>query len=442
MMPTAPLYTDDLLDPVAADRPAGVDLRWTPEWDRIKEARRADDDLELGQWIKKERKLADWPLVRELATTALREQSKDLQIAMWLTEANIRLHGWAGLRDGLRIVRELLVRYWDAGLYPPIEDGPEDRAGPLQWLNDKLVDSVRAILITARSDGGADYTFIDLEDARRVGSEAAFRKPDGEVDSKKKKEYEAALASGRISLEMFERAITETSRAAYEELCANFKQAHIEFQALEKVIDDRFGDAAPVLSAFRAGLRDIEQTLSDYLEKKRRQEPDPTPAPPLSPTPQAAEKASWVQEAGNPVVVRYSLPLDETRNSQSAMEGSWQEAEVLIRSGQVERGLAQMTRLAATETTGRSRFCRKLLLAEICLATNRDRLARSILEELAEQIDKCQLEAWESSELIGSVWTKLFRLYKQDPSENDRAAKLYERLCRLDPWQALSCSEE
>jgi hypothetical protein len=62
---------------------------------------------------------------------------------------------------------------------------------------------------------------------------------------------------------------------------------------------------------------------------------------------------------------------------------------------------------------------------------------------LAEQIDKFQLESWESSELIGSVWTKLYRMYKRagDASDLDRANKLYERLCRLDPWQALSCTE-
>jgi type VI secretion system protein ImpA len=101
-----------------------------------------------------------------------------------------------------------------------------------------------------------------------------------------------------------------------------------------------------------------------------------------------------------------------------------------------------MIRLAAAETTGRDRFQRKLLLADVCLASKRNRLARSILEELAEQIDKFQLELSESSELISSVWSRLYRLYKApDSSEPDRAKKLYDRLCRLDPWQALGCSE-
>src|SRR5262249_50232374 len=118
------------------------------------------------------------------------------------------------------------------------------------------------------------------------------------------------------------------------------------------------------------------------------------------------------------------------------------EAAEFIRSGDVDRGLHEMTRLASGETSGRDRFQRKLLLAEVCLTSKRERLARSILEELVEQIDKLQLESWESTELISSVWTRLYRLYKQsDSSDHDRAAKLYERLCRLDPWQALGCSE-
>src|SRR3989442_1367997 len=132
-MPTEPMVVDDLLDPISPDQPAGVNLRWDPEWDRIKEARRADDGLESGKWAKKERKTADWRQVQELATAMLQKRTKDLQLALWLTEANIKLHGFAGLREGLRLTRELMIRYWDHGLYPVIEEGPEDRAGPLQW---------------------------------------------------------------------------------------------------------------------------------------------------------------------------------------------------------------------------------------------------------------------------------------------------------------------
>jgi type VI secretion system protein ImpA len=443
-MPTEQLLSDDLLDPITAEQPAGTDLRWTPEWDRIKEARRADDNLDSGQWAKKERKVSDWPLVQELVTAALRDRSKDLQLALWLTESNIKLHGFPGLRDGLRVTRELMARYWDKGLYPTLEDGPEDRAGPFEWLNNKLVDSITDIHITARADGGSDYSFLDLKDARLVGSEKSWKDVEGAVDEKKKKVYEQALAGGHISMEMFDRAIKETRRASYEELNADFQQTYDEFKALEKLMDEKFGDAAPNLSDCRTVLTELKAAISDNLEKKRKEEPAATIAS-LQPGAEDSPAQGYSSmDAANPLVLRLPISLPNVQELQPGVGGSWPDAEMLIRSGQIEKGLAEMTRLAANETSGRNRFQRKLVLAEVCLASKRERLARSILEELAEQIDKFQLELWESSELVSNVWTRLYRLYKQgnDGSDSDRADKLYERLCRLDPWQALACGGE
>lgn len=430
------LVSDAILDPIAPDRPVGIDLRWTPEWDRIKEARRADDSLEAGKWVKKDRKVADWSAVRAMATAALQERSKDLQLALWLTEANMRLDGFRGLRAGIRIVRELMVRYWDQGLYPSLEDGPEDRAGPFEWLNSKLVDVITALPITARADGEQDYSFNDLVDARRVGSETAWRKADGEIDEARKKAYDAAIAEGRPSLDQFEAAIRATPRGAFEEFSTNFHETVQDFKQLEKIVDEKFGDAAPDLSACRGAFAEIGVEVEKILEKKRIQEP-----PAVAPT-NAAGGSNPAQDPANPVTVRFPLSLPEMPAS-AAPGGAWEDAEVLVRSGQVDKGLARMVQLASKEATGRNRFQRRLLLAEACLASGRPRLARSILEELAEIIDKYQLESWESSEMISSVWTQLYRLYKQgdDSDDRERAEKLYLRLCRLDPWQALGCGE-
>jgi type VI secretion system protein ImpA len=412
-MPTDLLLSRDILDPISPDRPAGADLRWTPEWDRIKEARRADDGLEAGKWVKKEQKAADWVAVRELAAAALRERSKDLQLALWLTEAEMRLDGFPGLREGLRVTRELMARFWNDGLYPSMEDGPEDRAGPFEWLNSKLVDVITAIPITARSDGGRDYSYNDLVDARGV--------------------EDAGAADGHVTLELFEAAVKATSRGSYEKFSVEFQETQQAFKDLERAVDDLFGDAAPNLSACRSAFQDIGVEVDKILEKKR--EAEPAPASPANDVPSA--------EKGNPVTVRFPLSLPEMSGAAAAPAVSWQEAETLVRSGHVDKGLARMVQLAALETTGRSRFQRRLLLAEACLASQRPRLARSILEELAEQIDKHQLENWESSETISNVWTRLYKLYKQstDTDDQDKGRTLYERLCRLDPWQALGCEE-
>jgi type VI secretion system protein ImpA len=432
-MVTGLLVTDDMLDPIAPDRPAGADLRWTMEWDRIKEARRADDNLEAGKWVKKDRKVADWRTVRELSAAALKERSKDLQLALWFTEANMRMDGFRGFGAGLRVIRELMVRYWDRGLYPSMEDGPEDRAGPFEWLNDKLVDVITALPITARGDGEQNYSFNDLVDARRVGSEAACRKADGEIDEVKKKAYDAAVAEGRVTLDQFEGAVTATQRAAYEEFNTYFFETLQEFKQLEKIVEEKFGDAAPDLSACRTAFADIRVEVEKILEKKRAQEP-------ASATPGARANIDASPDLANPVTMRFPVPLPP---SAGAVADSWEEAQMLLRSGQVDKGLARMVQLSLKETSGRARFERRLLLAEACLASLRPRLARSILEELAEQIDKFQLESWESSEMISSVWTPLYKLYKQvdDTGDREKAEKLYARLCRLDPWQALGCGE-
>jgi acyl-CoA-binding protein len=224
--------------------------------------------------------------------------------------------------------------------------------------------------------------------------------------------------------------VAVTKRAPYEELNSDFQQTHDEFRALEKTIDEKFGDVAPDLSVCRTALSEIQAEITAILEKKRQEEPDPPAAAVI------LDPGRSVMESANAGVT--GLPV-----SSDSHGGPWNEAEMLIRSGQVEKGLAQMVQLATTESCGRNRFQRKLMLAEACLASKRERLARNILEELAEQIDSLKLEMWESSELVASVWIRLYKLYKQgsDGSDHDRAAKLYDRLCRLDPWQALNCGE-
>jgi type VI secretion system protein ImpA len=101
----------------------------------------------------------------------------------------------------------------------------------------------------------------------------------------------------------------------------------------------------------------------------------------------------------------------------------------------------EMARLAQCETSGRARFHRKLVLAEVCLDKKRTRLARAILEELNDQIAKHKLDEWETTDVVGAVWTKLYRVYKE-AKEEDKAGQLYLQICHLDPWQTLSCSED
>src|SRR5947208_11400862 len=104
-----PFHVDieKLLSPLSADRPAGESLRYNGTYDRIREARKEDDaNLPQGAW-KTELRKAQWKTVESICIEALSSQSKDLQIAAWLTEAWLNLYSFAGAARGLELMRAL-----------------------------------------------------------------------------------------------------------------------------------------------------------------------------------------------------------------------------------------------------------------------------------------------------------------------------------------------
>ncbi len=42
----------DIFDPIPGDNPGGENLRYAPIYDKIKEARRQDDDAPQGEWAR------------------------------------------------------------------------------------------------------------------------------------------------------------------------------------------------------------------------------------------------------------------------------------------------------------------------------------------------------------------------------------------------------
>lgn len=175
--PVETINIDALLDPILGGNPAGENLQYAGLYDEIREARREDEDLSQGDW-KRDRKVADWPRVITLATEALATRTKDLQVGAWLAEALVKTEGFAGLRDGLRLMSELVERFWDH-LYPEIdEDDIEGRANALSWMDRPLVlpKALKEVPIS-KNAGDAGYCYLQVEQSREFRHSGTTGRP-------------------------------------------------------------------------------------------------------------------------------------------------------------------------------------------------------------------------------------------------------------------------
>ncbi len=260
---------EDILTPIPGDNPAGQDLRYAPVYDKIKEARREDDDLAQGAW-QHERKVADLPLVIKLTQEAIAKQSKDLQLAAWLAEALLRKNAFTGLNDGLILCHGLIENFWD-NLYPELDDGDaEFRAAPLEWLGAKFDIPVKSVPLC---DEG--YDFYKYKESRTVSYE------DQATSKDQKTAREAALKTGKLAPELFDKAFGATTKAFYFNSEKSLDLSLETLAALDTLCQEKFGDVAPSFGRLKAALEEVRHVVHTLLQKKREVEPDPVEeAPP------------------------------------------------------------------------------------------------------------------------------------------------------------------
>ncbi len=589
---------EDILNPIAGENPGGKSLRYDPLYDKIKEARREDDELAQGAW-QHERKVADWVQVSKLCQDAIATQSKDLQLAAWLSEALLKRESIRGFCEGVKLCHGLVDKFWD-NLYPELDEGDaEQRAAPLDWLGSRLIVTVKSVPLC--SDG---YNFLQYKDSRVVGFE------DQAQSKEQKAAREKALKEGKLAPEIFDKSFVETPKAFYADLEKQFDACVAAVAALNDVCQQKFADAAPGFGRLSEGLTEVRQLVHSLLQKKRETDPDPVEEVPAEAAEGAAEGAAAAEGGGasiglgshvsaepaerreaiaaavaaagvlrkrdpfgpaaylmlrglrwgelrgssDPVVLEappsdlrqqvkalamrnrwadlldlaeeiMALPcsrawldlqrlvveactalgdnynsiavairselrtllrdlphlLDATltddtpaANSETqkwlrellaepsdapplpaaphgpatddARAPGWQKrfvdpqalAQEAMRSGQQPKAVEILQREVERAPNGRTRFLRKMQLAQICIAAGKDSIAQLLLDDLAAAIDTHKLDDWEDRETIARALVFLLQNSKKIQADAKAKQALFERVCRLDPVQALS----
>src|ERR1700759_1078697 len=221
-----------LFAPIHESSPCGADLLFSADFDAIQNARRFDDpSLDQGEWVT-EIKEANWPFVVERSTSLLKTQTKDLRLAVWLTEGLALEEGITGLTQGYRLITGLSERYWDH-LHPlPEGDDTEYRLGNVAWLVGRTAELLRAMPLTS-SQGNA-YSTIDWDVATHV-AQAVKRDPDHADD----------IARGKPSIDQIEASKRATPSAFYSTLLVDLKAFEAAMLALEQELDRTAADSAP-----------------------------------------------------------------------------------------------------------------------------------------------------------------------------------------------------
>src|SRR5580692_9271419 len=196
----------------------------------------------------------------------------------------------------------------------------------------------------------------------------------------------------------------------------------------------------PVATGIRSELRAL---LADYPDLLSSSLMDDTPAA-------NAETQTWLKEsillplAAPATSEPEFVPAPMTSSSPSESSNGEKAADVIelamkaARAGKVQEAIGILTREMNNERTGRGRFQRHIQLANIFLATKHEAIAYPILVELAEEIERRKLEEWEEAAIVAQPLALLYRCAEKLGRDDAEKEKIYQKLCRLDPGQALS----
>jgi type VI secretion system protein ImpA len=244
--------TDLLLAPLPGDQPGGEDLSFSAAFDDIAEMRRADDPtLKQGEWVTPI-KLADWAGAARLCETLLATRTKDLRLALWLTEARAMTQGYAGLASGLGLCTALCEQHW-AHLHPqPDGDDAEERIGNIAWMLQRLGELATSLPVTAGRKGER-FTLLDLKHARQWQAQA--EKAGQPTDTL------PADQPNAITVAQFRQAVQDTPAERLREVVDALRSTRAQLQAWQGVVDARLGRDGPSFVHAREALEQAGHEL-------------------------------------------------------------------------------------------------------------------------------------------------------------------------------------
>lgn len=244
---------ESLLTDISPDAPSGADLEYDPEFARMEKAAQETPDQDFGS-THIEGVPADWETVSSAASGIL-ERTHDLRVATYLAQAELKLSGILGLRDGLQLITGYLEKYWDT-VFPRLDEDddndPTSRINALAALN-KAGGVLRQLRLSpiVRSRSVGVVTWTDASIAR-----GDLPVPEGMEDPPTAKKIEAVVRSSSFD--------------DLNALCEAVDQSVDYVERIERSFSDRLGyGSVPDLEQLGKDLKSIAKFQKPWLDSIR-----------------------------------------------------------------------------------------------------------------------------------------------------------------------------
>jgi type VI secretion system ImpA family protein len=255
----AVLDLEKLLKDIPGPNPAGEDFRDRPRsvYHEVKSAVESARRTERKVFEGEPAEPPNWEPVLKLVPDTLATKSKDIEMAAWLTEALLRKHQFQGLSVGVKLMRQLVEKYWDNGLHPNVDDASE-RLRMLAALNGEpghdgtLIRAINLVPLTEKIEDLGPFSALDHLRAARTAA------------SKKPSEKDAADA------EKIRKAEAQTSADFRKQTAEVLGRCLAEFDGLSAALVKKCRGSAPfsteeLQESLVPGLKEHSDVLSEFL---------------------------------------------------------------------------------------------------------------------------------------------------------------------------------
>lgn len=270
---------EELLRPIGGENPAGVELsvaeagspllRCKDAWDEARKLVKEEVDRERSGGIDSQGQAwriipkADWQTVIDQCSGILASSSKDFRVAAWLTEALLREHSAAGLKQGLQLCAGLCRDFWEVILPPPSdEDGHGAAVGPFSGMvSEAGVAALNCIvLVCGQKPGERDLKEYDVRDWQRAKDLESVSDP---------AERERLLEAGHVLSADFQTVAAVTPREFFDGLLEDLAECLKTLGWLDEFLrsncrDDHYDEPTyGGMAAFRERLTFIQRLVRE-----------------------------------------------------------------------------------------------------------------------------------------------------------------------------------